>query len=113
MAAQKSKSSSSPGGGSKVRKHVSVEVRESSSRSKSGSSSSRSIGSNGRRSSSRSRSKQQFDDYAVGQPDIDSVSGSERKNLPETVEPGVTYRDVLVGWRAAAKLDPKQGDDDG
>lgn len=40
-------------------------------------------------------------------------SRSERENLPETVEPGVTYRNVLVGWRAAAKLDPKQGDDDG
>jgi hypothetical protein len=48
-----------------------------------------------------------------GQPDIDSVSGSERENLPEKVEPGVTYRDIRVRWRAAAKLDSKQGDDDG
>ena len=32
-------------------------------------------------------------------------SGSERENLPETVEPGVTYRDVRVVWRAAAWLD--------
>jgi hypothetical protein len=32
-------------------------------------------------------------------------SGSERENLPETVEPGVTYRDVRVAWRAAARLD--------
>jgi hypothetical protein len=48
-----------------------------------------------------------------GQPDIDSVSGSERENLPEKVEPGVTYRDIRVRWRAAAKLDSKQGDDHG
>jgi hypothetical protein len=48
-----------------------------------------------------------------GQPDIDCVSGSERENLPETVEPGVTYRDIRVRWRAAAKLDSKQVDNDG
>jgi hypothetical protein len=40
-------------------------------------------------------------------------SGSERENLPETVEPGVTYRDVRVRWRAAAKLDPHKGEDGG
>jgi hypothetical protein len=54
-----------------------------------------------------------------GEPGVDHVSGSERENLPETVEPGVTYRDVRVRWRAAAKLDarpkqvPSEGDDDG
>jgi hypothetical protein len=32
-------------------------------------------------------------------------SGSERENLPDTVEPGVTYRDVRVAWHAAARLD--------
>ena len=32
----------------------------------------------------------------------DSASGSERQNLPEKVEPGVTYRDVRVRWHAAA-----------
>jgi hypothetical protein len=31
-------------------------------------------------------------------------SHTERENLPEEVEPGVTYRDVRVRWRAAAKL---------
>jgi hypothetical protein len=45
-----------------------------------------------------------------GQPDVDSSSGSKRKNLPETVEPGKTYRDVLVGWRAAAKLNLRDHD---
>jgi hypothetical protein len=32
-------------------------------------------------------------------------SNTERENLPEQVEPGVTYRDVTVRWRAAARLD--------
>jgi hypothetical protein len=36
--------------------------------------------------------------------DIETTSGSERENLPEEVEPGVTYRDVRVRWRAAARL---------
>jgi hypothetical protein len=31
-------------------------------------------------------------------------SYSERENLPDEVEPGVTYRDVHVRWRAAAEL---------
>jgi hypothetical protein len=38
----------------------------------------------------------------------DGGSGSERENLPDTVEPGVTYRDVEVRWRAAARLDKKK-----
>jgi hypothetical protein len=46
-----------------------------------------------------------------GEPDVDSSSGSERKNLPEPVEPGKTYRDVLIGWRATAKLDQKDQDE--
>jgi hypothetical protein len=35
-------------------------------------------------------------------PDSAETSGShtERKNLPDEVEPGVTYRDVEVRWRA-------------
>jgi hypothetical protein len=36
---------------------------------------------------------------------VESASGSERENLPEEVEPGVTYRDVRVRWHADAKLD--------
>jgi hypothetical protein len=32
-------------------------------------------------------------------------SNTERENLPEEVEPGVTYRDVRVRWRAAARLE--------
>jgi hypothetical protein len=32
-------------------------------------------------------------------------SASERKNLPERVEPGVTYRNVAVRWHVAARLE--------
>jgi len=49
-----------------------------------------------------------------GEPDVDRVSGSERENLPETVEPGVTYRDIRVRWGFAGKLrPPRRRDDDG
>jgi hypothetical protein len=47
-------------------------------------------------------------------PDVDVVgfadspatveSESERENLPGALEAGVTYRDVVVRWRAAAYL---------
>ena len=36
--------------------------------------------------------------------EIESDSGSERRNLPEEVEPGVTYRNVEVGWAARARV---------
>ena len=32
-------------------------------------------------------------------------SVSERENLPDELEPGVTYRNVSVRWRLAARLD--------
>ena len=50
--------------------------------------------------------------------EIDKIGGegdshTERENLPDEVEPGVTYRDVRVRWRAAAKLKgPEQSDPD-
>ncbi len=46
--------------------------------------------------------------------DIETTSGSERRNLPEEVEPGVTYRDVTVRWRAAARIkeDDERSDSD-
>jgi hypothetical protein len=31
-------------------------------------------------------------------------SQSERENLPDELEPGVTYRDFAVRWRVAARL---------
>ena len=40
--------------------------------------------------------------YANAPATAESVS--ERENLPDEVEPGVTYRNVSVRWRLAARL---------
>jgi hypothetical protein len=38
----------------------------------------------------------------------EAESGSERENLPDELEPGVTYRDFEIRWRVAARLqDPE------
>jgi hypothetical protein len=42
----------------------------------------------------------------------ETTSGSERENLPEEVEPGVTYRDVDIRWRATARLPDAPGERD-
>ncbi|MBS1870799.1 MAG: hypothetical protein JSS99_14185 [Actinobacteria bacterium] len=42
--------------------------------------------------------------------DVETASGSERANLPQEVEPGVTYRDVDVRWRATARLRDRAAD---
>ena len=39
-----------------------------------------------------------------GEPGHESASGSDRTNLPDKVEPGVTYRDVRVDYRLASRL---------
>ena len=39
-----------------------------------------------------------------GRGELQTTSDSERQNLPDEVEPGVTYRNVRVRWRAAARL---------
>jgi len=39
-----------------------------------------------------------------GEPDIRPSVSSERENLPAEVEPGVTYKDVKVRWRAQARI---------
>jgi len=39
-----------------------------------------------------------------GAPDADTDSQSERENLPKEVQPGATYRDVSVRWRATTRL---------
>jgi hypothetical protein len=41
--------------------------------------------------------------YADAPATAESVS--ERDNLPDQVEPGVTYRNVSLRWRLAARLD--------
>jgi hypothetical protein len=52
-------------------------------------------------------------DERIEDVELESESGSERRNLPDEVEPGVTYRDVEVGWatRARAAL-PEETDED-
>lgn len=47
-----------------------------------------------------------------GRGELQTTSGSERQNLPDEVEPGVTYRDVRVRWRAAARLDAPDSSED-
>jgi len=37
-------------------------------------------------------------------PDGESDSQTERENLPEEVQPGVTYHDVRVAWRGGARF---------
>lgn len=45
--------------------------------------------------------------------EVETASGSVRENLPEEVEPGVTYRDVKIGWRAEARIrDPAEEERD-
>lgn len=39
-----------------------------------------------------------------GEPGYRSSSQTERENLPDEVEPEVTYRDVKVSWRARARI---------
>jgi hypothetical protein len=43
-----------------------------------------------------------------GDPERESISGTERENLPEEVEPGVTYRNPRVRLQIASALtDPE------
>lgn len=39
-----------------------------------------------------------------GEPGDESASGSDRTNLPDEVEPGVTYRNISVDYRLASRL---------
>ena len=39
-----------------------------------------------------------------GESEAETDSHTERENLPDEVEPGVTYRDVRVRWRAGARF---------
>ena len=42
--------------------------------------------------------------WVAGEPGFKASSLTERKNLPDEVEPGVTYRDAEVRWEARAKI---------
>ena len=48
----------------------------------------------------RPETRVEFDEH----PATESESRTERENLPEEVEPGVTYRDVRVSWRASSRI---------
>ena len=41
----------------------------------------------------------------TGDPEPETESDSDRKNLPDEIEPGKTYRDVELWWRAAARME--------
>jgi hypothetical protein len=70
---------------------------------------------------SKPKTKVEFEGHTRVQSDdriedveIESESGSKRRNLPEEVEPGVTYRDVEVGWaaRARAKMPEREQEEE-
>jgi hypothetical protein len=48
----------------------------------------------------------------IEEADVESDSHSERRNLPEEVEPGVTYHNVEVGWIAGARAVMPERDDE-
>jgi hypothetical protein len=48
--------------------------------------------------------KPEVDVAAHADSPASAESVSERENLPGELEPGVTYRDLAVRWRVAARL---------
>jgi hypothetical protein len=51
-------------------------------------------------------------DERVEEIELETEERSERHNLPDEVEPGVTYRDVEVGWAAQARARMPDRDED-
>ena len=53
-------------------------------------------------------------DEGIEDVELDVDSQSERRNLPDEVEPGITYRDVEVGWaaRARARMPDEEEEDE-
>jgi hypothetical protein len=52
-------------------------------------------------------------DEGVEEIELETESGSERRNLPEEIEPGVIYRDVEIGWAAQARaVIPDEADEE-
>ena len=49
--------------------------------------------------------KPEVDVAAYADSPASAESVSERENLPEELEPGVTYRDIAVRWRLSARLE--------
>ena len=57
----------------------------------------------------RFRSDERIEDL-----ELETDSYRERRNLPDEVEPGVTYHDVEVGWIAGARArTPEEEDEEG
>ena len=52
----------------------------------------------------RRKAVREIDHRVEFEPAGESDSHTERENLPEEVEPGVTYRDVHVRWRGGAQI---------
>jgi hypothetical protein len=48
--------------------------------------------------------KPKVDVVAYSDSPATAESASERENLPDNLETGVTYRDFAVRWRVAARL---------
>jgi hypothetical protein len=46
----------------------------------------------------------QVDVVAYADSPASAAQESERENLPDELEPGVTYRDLAVRWRVALRL---------
>lgn len=51
-------------------------------------------------------------DERIEDVELETDSRSERRNLPDEVEPGVTYRDVEVGWVAEARARIRDEEED-
>jgi hypothetical protein len=51
-------------------------------------------------------------DERIENVELETDSRTERRNLPEEVQPGVTYRDVDVGWTAEARASVPDEEDD-
>lgn len=54
-------------------------------------------------------------DDRIEDVELETDSQSERRNLPDEVKPGVTYRDVEVGWtaQARARMSEEEEEDEG
>lgn len=48
-----------------------------------------------------------------GRTEVETASGSDRRNLPAEVEPGVTYKDVRVRWSATARIEGESDEEQG
>lgn len=59
------------------------------------------------RGQTRIRSDERIEDV-----ELETDSKTERRNLPEEVEPGVIYRDVEVGWAARARASLPEEEED-